>query len=851
MERLLGPAVRQAARAPAVSDEEIVRTLEHNSASGWPFSQTLGSKKGEVLEKTTLSQLREHYASETPVLGSTLKDEVRPIGKDARLYRPAPLQMMVEAIELFQRQLDEQSAQIYEPGNPYGIGVTTPGPGMSGFWSYLRGPPGAPFKRFLHGDGKQWDASVRLLCVEVLASVRASHSPPSVRERMYRYYSHVYNGWTNILGHFFHLIGNASGHLLTGSDNSNLLAAIIFATVSYLGFDPYDTDNFRCKVLGDDLVIGTNYPLTATMLLRVMTDICGISYEFACEYTDDIRQCSFMGNRPVIHGLQVSHVYEHERLLPKLHWMNGSLADHCEKICQVAILLFYSSYYEPVRNFAYQFAHHFGLSRVEVPSLDLIGPHALVARYRGFQSRPARGKIDWIKGMEAIISKHGIPLGSTSDGRAWVAKALHPADTTARVVGIPAGDGFPSVCLEFEAEQVIAPPSALPSAANWDCSVFLLPHPIIPLSGFINQGGSASAFNQINPTLAAMVNPASSIYHTDLSVAFSRQAQQWRLAYCSVTLLLDAPALANQGSLAAAQVPFCFSRHNFTTVNSGVITAYSHVDNYAYATNYLNFPQLAQKPGAYTANAKDGCYMVLRLDPNAPWINANDVSYNYSGAIGSFDQRYLALPVAAPTRGVAFPYYGPSGANSFMGVYAPSVTTIGGDCTQKMGAPAFGQISLVNLASTAVLTARVRWGVEMIVAPNTSYAPVQRPPARFDPLALEAYSAISGDMADAYPASYNSLGKLGSVLKGIWNSVAPVAAQALMSIPHPVAQGLGAAAHLIGGLSGAADKHTLDAQTVAASTFKPPPIRRKGRKNKPRKPRGKPNKAPAAQAVKS
>ncbi len=61
----------------------------------------------------------------------------------------------------------------------------------------------------------------------------------------------------------------------------------------------------------------------------------------------------------------------------------------------------------------------------------------------------------------------------TSEGRAWLMKALHPSDATHGMSGIPTRDGRPTVPLNFMVTQNIA----APAASSWSANVFLNPSP--------------------------------------------------------------------------------------------------------------------------------------------------------------------------------------------------------------------------------------------------------------------------------------------------------------------------------------------------------------------------------------
>lgn len=331
--------------------------------------------------------------------------------------------------------------------------------------------------------------------------------------------------------------------------------------------------------------------------------------------------------------------------------------------------------------------------------------------------------------------------------------------------------------MEYEANMRITPrPNA---TGTWQTQIYLLPHPVQPLSAFTTDSLGPTYQGLINPTLT--IGAAS---YSDYGAAFSRLCSSWRMIYASATVDLDAPALANQGSVVAAQYPILGQVFNLSTqaATAPFFSVYPHLKMHDYVANKPTYDNLIQLPGAFSGLAKDGVYMPMRMDPSADWVNAYEPTFIMSNSI---DYRYGQLPVsAAGFEGTVFPFHGLQGAaTSMKSITAPSVASILGDTCQRIQQPDIGQMAFVNMSVTGALTIRVRWGVEMLVPPTSQLAPTMQPSAPADERALAAYTAIANELPFAFPSSYNGLEQLLPVLRNVWAAVKPVVAAGLGAVP--------------------------------------------------------------------
>jgi hypothetical protein len=197
-------------------------------------------------------------------------------------------------------------------------------------------------------------------------------------------------------------------------------------------------------------------------------------------------------------------------------------------------------------------------------------------------------------------------------------------------------------------------------------------------------------------------------------------------------------------------------------------------------------------PSAYLGRSRDGAYVPLKLTETCQdWVSESDSCYvtEWTKTVTPLTE-FLNVPVTNP--GQIWPhvdlvprYCNVNGGNLFVG-----------RTTSPMLSGAFAHISGRNLSNQTSFTFYVRCGIEGQVHPSSSLAPQQKLSAPYDLQALEAYFAISRELKDAYPASYNDLGKL-------WDEISSAARTVLPMIPAlgPLTQSvkLGSEAALLAG----------------------------------------------------
>jgi len=424
-----------------------------------------------------------------------------------------------------------------------------------------------------------------------------------------------------------------------------------------------------------------------------------------------------------------------------------------------------------------------------------------------------------------LIASHNRNLGGTEEGRMWCLKALHPADPTVSGVGIPDQSSLPTVMMNFKSTYQIATTA---TTGLWSFTFQGLPHPIGFGAAVINSN------TQSNVAAEFLNTQVDGTTHAAKVAAWVNDFKAWRLTYYSVTMICDAPMIANQGTIVCCNAPVRLVKHvaesnvSITDIDlgQGIPTVYTMK-----SSDMPDFNDAQTMPNAYMGKSVDGIYCPMPLTPSSQkWMSYGDYMYmgsdlnNVQGGSVYLDEGILIPWCISGPRRKGMPKemkyapkisqfeekkssdkdspikynHGAGGTYPFLSLmpimcdddensywYGGFI----GDLTVKMCNGTWVNIAAQGLAPTTSYTVVVRAGFECQVAPGTMYTPQQRISPLFDPLALESYAIIRSSLKDAYPASYNDLGKLWTLIKEAANVVAPI----LMGIPNPIAKGIGVA----------------------------------------------------------
>lgn len=325
--------------------DEAAEQLVDTTSSGVPYTSFAGSSKGEVLKRLGVDGLVSDLRY-LQLLNCTLKDELRPVGKDARLFRPANVASVLEGIALFSDQNERLMSSRYD--TPFQIGVSSPGADMSQLWGTILGFS----DMWLVADVNAMDARFPVWLIETVRLFRRRYfESDEVRERIDRYYREVYYGYTKVDVTLVQLIGNASGQFNTAHDNTiAMIAAFLLACRR--------TDKMvslaEVRLYGDDVLMAVRDPTMTHSWLRESFEPLGIYLETPVNDYATWEQLSFIGTRPLVPDGRYYH-YDTEKLLSALHyWKHKKPIDnYISKVCAVCLLCaFDQSVIRPLRAWA-------------------------------------------------------------------------------------------------------------------------------------------------------------------------------------------------------------------------------------------------------------------------------------------------------------------------------------------------------------------------------------------------------------------------------------------------------------------------------------------------------------------
>lgn len=415
-----------------------------------------------------------------------------------------------------------------------------------------------------------------------------------------------------------------------------------------------------------------------------------------------------------------------------------------------------------------------------------------------------------------------LPLATTPGGKQFCLKALHPSEHTVKSARVPGGnENSVAICCDMIHTVPI-------SGANSDVVVTLAPSIVCPACVEVDDSLNPKVFtNMYNAAFAGTAIVGAT--HTDTQNMLNYmngKISKYRITSESVTVELIAPALADQGTVTAAQFNLPPRTTNFSECQASSTYTWS-VDGYMYPDP----PSSAQwllGTSAYTSKAREGAYLPLRIN-KFKWMDFNDtcLMMNVPQSMFFTNPRWQA-PL---TQNVTFPYH----------ENRTTVTQIADiPATPKLCGSNFGMVHMAGLAANTAVRVRVRQVVEIVAPPSTTYAPLLEAPLPPDDHAMLMYQEVSARMADAYPASYNDLGKLFGTIKKVASSVMPYVAPAL-DIAQKAGGPIGAAATAIKGAAPIAknvvdaSKQFVDAAKPAAQAVVQTVRRARQRRNRPKK----------------
>lgn len=331
------------------------------------------------------------------------------------------------------------------------------------------------------------------------------------------------------------------------------------------------------------------------------------------------------------------------------------------------------------------------------------------------------------------------------------------------VRGVPDQSSLPSLCMNYQSTFTLSPEAD--AVGTWSFDASLIPHPLC----FMAYSRQTSVGLVRGTLLNSQIDGAT---HDLKYQSWRNLAQRWRLAYMSVTVYQDGPDLANQGTIVVAQPPVAARVRHFSWCRGAYQGPLESVPPVCEWTeeDRPDFTRSQAMPNAYFNRSREGAYVPLKLTETCQdWVSERDEI-----AIGMF---LPGLTEGATYSGV---YHLVNAAEQVYPFYDLVNTRLDGAghlVSQATSPPLSGNwahISARNLATTTSYSFFVRCGIEMQVSPSSTLSPQLKLSPPYDPVALTTYFSVVRELKDAYPADYNTTGKLWGVLKQALNSLDPV-----------------------------------------------------------------------------
>jgi hypothetical protein len=317
-------------------DDSLISWIVPNTSPGFPYTLCCGSDKETVLRKLSIESLYNDFLTTSSVLSGTLKDELRPFYKDARLFQPAPLDSIVAAIHLFGQQNQAMVHSCHQIRS--GIGMETPGFDVVLMWRKL-------YKfanNHYDADGSQFDVHVPLWAIELVLWLRLKYSSSDMRPFVKLYYRKMYWGYLNAFGNLLAFIAQRSGQYNTASDNDIVSHMNVWL---YCKFAKIPLNEILFYTCGDDLIIACDHSNFSVRDFIACSVRHGIFLEFKSYNPTPFEEATFCGTHPIFHPRDgLVYTYDESKQLGSLLWCSrkSSVDEFFQKLTSITSNLYYS-----------------------------------------------------------------------------------------------------------------------------------------------------------------------------------------------------------------------------------------------------------------------------------------------------------------------------------------------------------------------------------------------------------------------------------------------------------------------------------------------------------------------------
>lgn len=374
-----------------LSKSETIREIDLDKSCGYPWDQKFGPTKLDALSGACgipKDELRiiirdpsnhrhkevceflfdyflDYYMTHDSIFSTTLKDEIRPDGKEARFFTPAPLEMVIVGNWLFANSIESVVKAADELSSPITVGLTMPGVGSESVWQTLSRAEekGARIHDF---DGSAWDANCNMSLLMAIRDFRISLNPEAAflisdyYNRAYCRFCRLYTGEVVIMH------GMPSGHTLTSVDNSLVHACVMKS------FD--DDVAFYCN--GDDLIVSM---FCANRVSEIVASYARLGMYLETSTFDDkkLLDCSYLGMYPLRkrdNGV-IEYAVRPKKLISSFQWsvVGRRPVDIMAKNVSLCSFLYGTEYYHVFRERIINWTHKMledGLLSQDDPAVD-------------------------------------------------------------------------------------------------------------------------------------------------------------------------------------------------------------------------------------------------------------------------------------------------------------------------------------------------------------------------------------------------------------------------------------------------------------------------------------------------
>lgn len=375
MHRLYGGVL---AGVEPASFEDAVYLMDEDKACGEPYNHLYGPKKGDVLKKVPIEDLIQDFWSYRQVAKATLKDELRVVGKDARVFVPANIAMILVGNHLFAAQ----NEALYNRHNdmPIKVGMSAPGGEAYTFWKSLSLLKGE-FHQF---DGAQNDCHFSPDLALLIREFRKHYLPENCAKMVDRYYDLTYRFLCHVDSGLYEFIGQQTGHTNTAADNSlgYLFLLMYHALLNDLTFEQFMENKYA--IVGDDVLLCDYTEKFRPSLMDKTWNRLGMYLESPAEH-ESFYDLMFMGMHPVKVNLfgfdDILYAYKLDKMLNSVNYCRKSatVAERLQKLVVLAILIFaHRKEFLELRELIYKYVHD---QQTKLNSVDLQMVGLLTDRY--------------------------------------------------------------------------------------------------------------------------------------------------------------------------------------------------------------------------------------------------------------------------------------------------------------------------------------------------------------------------------------------------------------------------------------------------------------------------------------